>query len=358
MIFLDNKQVKIHETALYQQKKKEFESFIAGKEYVQFSSTEPKRINVTGLAEPDKKYTIPVEVVLSSEDGYESNTWLYAVSAPKRKQNGDYDFDKGAMIVDHDFVVRTTEKDKIFFLIYVSTALRNGRFKVVDEDKEARDRVAKIGKTVNVDFFLTSEMSPISEKTIRRIAQAFGVGDVDKKTKDKVVLELRSIITTATINNEPTRNEDAFLEALNKDEETNNRAIVQEAFDMNRIGYNETGRYFHYKTSEGIESRIIMRVDPMISEDNIKRTNALVNYFTSSPDRLKELYINTNYETEDLNIYDFRYASVKAFASKHGCDARGSKDELFERVQKFYDDNKTTIKFDVSFLERETVKAE
>ena len=84
----------------------------------------------------------------------------------------------------------------------------------------------------------------------------------------------------------------------------------------------------------------------------------VVNYFTSSPDRLKELYINTNYETEDLNIYDFRCASVKAFASKHGCDARGSKDELFERVQKFYDDNKTTIKFDVSFLGRGTVKAE
>ncbi|MHB8871066.1 MAG: hypothetical protein ACYC5G_01240 [Candidatus Doudnabacteria bacterium] len=351
MLFKNHKKVVLEDEPLYQAVKSELNSFLKGKKYVTFTASDKVIINATGAPEPERTYTIPVEVICPNKEGDDNDTWIYCKTAPKTIQNGEKEYDRLPMIVGRDIVVQTTEKDKIFFLMYLSPAVKNGRFILVDEEKEARESVAKLARATRIDFMLTGgEYSPVDETTIRRVAKAFGVGNVDGKQFEKVVIELRGIIAVAEANHDKQRNNDAFLQAINVDEAVNTRAILQEAIDEGRVIYEEEKGVYSYAGEDGVAVKKIMNVDPLIQGDKIKRMNALANLFITNADKRKELINLQNYTVEDVDFYKYSYGSLKQFAAKNGISGQGKADELIPRIIEQYELLKETKKFDFSCL--------
>lgn len=351
MLFKNHKKVVLAEDPLYQEKEAELNKFLKGKKFVVFRATDKVIINATGSPEPERTYTIPVEVIVPNVTQDDNDTWIYCRAAPKVSQNGEKAYDKTPLIEGRDIIVQATEKDKIFFLMFLSPAIKNGRFALVDDEKEARETVAALARKTRIDFMLTGgEYSPIDESTIRRVAKAFGVGNVDGKQFEKVVIELRNIISVAETNHDKQRNNEAFLSAINVDESVNTRAILQEAIDEGRVIYEEEKGIYSYAGEDGVAVKKIMNVDPLIQGDKIKRMNALANLFITNADKRKELISLQNYTTEDVDFSTFEYQSIKQWLAKYKQGGKGTYPEVIEKAQIFYDENKEKLPLDLTCL--------
>lgn len=352
MLFKNHKKVSLEEDPLYQSVKDDMNKFLKGKKYVVFKSSDKVIINATGAPEPERMHTIPVEVLVPNTAQDDNDTWIYCKSAPKVGQNGEKEYDRLPIITGRDIIIPTTEKDKIFFLMYLSPAVKNGRFVLVDDEKDARDTVAALAKKTRIDFMLTGgEYSPVDESTIRRVAKAFGVGNVDGKQFEKVVIELRGIISVAEANHDKQRNNDAFLQAINVDEGVNTRAILQEAIDEGRVIYEDEKGIYSYAGEDGVAVKKIMNVDPLIQGDKIKRMNALANLFITNADKRKELVNLQNYTVEDIDFSRFEYQSIKKWLSKYEKGSGiGTYPEVVAKAQVFYDENKEKLPLDLTCL--------
>ena len=66
MLFKNHKKVILEEDPLYQSVKDDLNKFLKGKKHVVFRATDKVIINATGAPEPERTYTIPVEVIVSN----------------------------------------------------------------------------------------------------------------------------------------------------------------------------------------------------------------------------------------------------------------------------------------------------
>lgn len=349
MLYKNHTKVDFTKDPLYEKVKDEFESLIKNKQNIVIRNHDKVVINPTGYKEYDRSQAIPVKANVRNSDGTDFDEWRYCTNAPKIKQNGEKEYDTTPIVITREMNVSTTEKDKLFFILYLSKAASTGRIYAVNDEKEDLLRVNKLGQTARINFLLMDEMSPVNEVTIQKVAKAFGVPQVDKLQMSKVRLLLKNIIDVADSTGDTFRNSAAFVEAVNMNDSIKTRAMVQEAIDAGRITFNSAGSYFAY-CSEGEEIKKIMNVDLLISGDNIKRMNSLCDYFTSTPQKRDELVRLMNYQVEDVDFSIYEYAQLKKFLPMHGQSGKGTLPELIERATEFYNKNKDVVKIDMSVL--------
>jgi hypothetical protein len=350
MLYKNHQKVSLLEEELYKKHEAEFKSILGNKKYVSIKTTDKLRINATGAKERDRFQTVPVETTVANAEGTDVDTWIYVATAPKTEQNGQKKYDKAAIKIEREIQIPVTEKDKLFYLLFLSAAGRNGRIYVINELKEAEDKVTHLKETSRISFLIMDELSPVDEVTIKRVAKAFGVGNVDGKNIIHVKLELKNIIDSADATGDKFRDSKAFVQAINLDQSTQTRAVVQEAIDADRIKYNEVGAYFYYCNPEGEEIKKIMNVDMLSAHDKIKRINSLFSYFNADEERRLQLSRLMNYTVEDVDFSIYEYTSLKRFASIHGISGKGTGEELVARVTEFFEKNKGNMNFDMSIL--------
>lgn len=350
MLFKNHQKVKLSEEPLYLKVKEEFDDFLRGKQTIVFRTHDKVRINPSGYTEYDRTQTIPTQVTCKNADGDDNDFWVYCENPPKILQNGEKEYDGKPILVTRELTVDAKDKDKIFFLMFLSTAAKNGRIFVVNELKEADQRAQDMAKNSRIVFMLMDDLSPVQEPTMRRIAQAFGVSNVDKMTKAQVALKLKDVIEIADKTFDTFRNSDAFIRAIDMDYETQVRAQIQEALDADKIKFDEVESIWYYANEKGERIKKIMNVDLLIAGNSIKRTNELYRHFTGNPDRQAELARILKYEVEDVDFTRYQYSKLKQFAAAYGVSGAGKQDELIDRLAKFYKENKDTIKFDLSIL--------
>lgn len=352
MLYKNHQKVSLNKDPLYVAHKEEFEKLLANhkaKGYVTFTTGEKPRINKTGYKEPARTSNIPVEVTVASLDGFDNDMWIYTTRQPKIEQNGEKTYDKTPIYIETDLQVPIADAEKIFFLLYLSTAGKKGRIKLVDETKEADNKVADLSRATEITYLLTGSTSPVTETTVRRIAKAFGISGVDTKTKAQVVLALKDMIAIADLNHDNFRDSNAFLKALQEDDSVNIRAIVQEALDNGRIAFDELNICYQWKSGDEVVKKV-MNIDPLIANNPILRRNALDNYFISNVEQQRTLKKYLAYSVEDVNYNLYSYGSLKTFAANSGVSAKGTKEELVARLEEDYRLNKEIKKYDMSVL--------
>jgi hypothetical protein len=350
MLFKNHVKVEFVNDPLYEQHKNEFEQLIKGKKSIVVRTQDKIRINATGYKERDRGQTVPVTSIVRNPSGTDDDYWVYSARAPKLKQNGEKEYDKTPIVITREANVPVNEKDKLFYLLYISKAGQNGRIFALNEEKEDNIKAAKIGEGARLNFMIFDDMSPVTETTIRRIAKAFGVGNVDTLPTAKVKLLLKGIVEVADSSNDVYRCSKAFFDAINMDDATNTRAMVQEAIDSGRIQYDSVESSYFYCNSEGEKIRKVMNIDLLISGDKIKRMNSLANYFITNETKRKELSQLLNYSTDDTDFSAYTYASLKRWLSLHGESGKGSLEEIVERATNLYSEKKDEMKFDMSAL--------
>lgn len=360
MLYKNHKKVDLLQDPLYKEKKEEFEAFLKGKKNILFKTHDKITVNKTGAQEPDRTQTIPVDITCPNAEGSE-DSWIYLEKAPKVLQNGENDYDKvkTPIFVTRVLNVPTTKKDLIFFLMYLSPAGRNGRIFAFNEEVEDEKKLIALSRASNVDFFLTSEYSPLKEDHMRRIAKALGIADVDKMTKAKLILTLKAVVDKGEREEDTACNVKAFITAMEQDDITSTKSIVQEAIDLGRITYDELEGAWFFADETGARIRKIVTVDMMARSSKYKKELALHNVYLTSETKRKELLSLMGYTTDEVDFNNYQYHSLKAFAKQQcGLEAKGTKEELVERITKFVDENKTNKKFDYAclVLEKQTTE--
>lgn len=350
MLYKNHSKVDFTKDPLYLRVKEEFESLIGNKNEVVVRTHDKVRINETGYKEYDRQQAVPVTSVVRNDNGTDDDFWVYCERSPKIKQNGEKEYDTTPIVIKREKVVSIKEKDKLFYLLYLSKAGITGRIFAVNDEKEDKLKVKKLALSTRIGHLLMDEeMSPVSEITIRKIAKAFGISNVDNIPSTKVRLLLKNTIDIADSSGDAFRNSDAFVNAVNMDDSIKTRAMVQEAIDEGKIAYNNDGAYFAY-CSNGDEIKKIMNIDLLVAGDKIKRMNALCNFFVSNSQKRDELVRLMNYEVEDVDFSIYNYVSLKKFLSAHGQSGKGTGEELVERATEFYNKNKDIQHIDMSIL--------
>lgn len=358
MLFKNHQKVKLSEEPLYLKVKEEFDDFLRGKQTIVFRTHDKVRINPSGYTEYDRTQTIPTQATCKNADGDDNDFWVYCENPPKILQNGEKEYDGKPILVTRELTVDAKDKDKVFFLMFLSTAAKNGRIFVVNELKEADSRAKEIAKGAKLSFYLLDDDSPVDEPTLRRIAQAFGVSNVEKMTKSQVALKLKDIIELADITRDSFRSSDAFMRAIDLDESTNTRALVQEALDAGKIKFDEVESVWYYANEEGVRIKKIINIDLLIAGSSIKRTNELFKHFTATGDRKNELLRLLKYQVDEIEFDKVDYGVLKKWLPTVGESGKGTHDELIERATKFYIENKDKRPIDVSLLLVAGTKAE
>ena len=351
MLYKNHKKVDLLQEPIYKEKKEEFEAFLKGKKSILFKTHDEIKFNKTGVQEPDRTQTIPVDITYPNSDG-SFDSWIYLDKAPKVLQNGENDYDrvKVPIFITRVLNVPTTQKDKIFFLMYLSSAAQNGRIFAFNEEAEDEKKLIALSKSSNVDFFLTSEYSPLTEANMRRIAKSFGIEQVDKMSKAKLVLSLKAMVDKAEREGDAFCNVQAFIKAMEEEDVTSTKSMVQEAIDAGRIVFDELEGGWFYTDETGAKIRKIVTVDMLIRNNKPKRELTLHNVYLSNEQKRKELSVLMGYSVIDVDWSKYQYPSLKKFAAQYGLDAKGSADELVPRIAEFYEANKDKVKFDLSIL--------
>ena len=353
MLYKNHKKVDLLKEPLYLKKKDEFEKFLKGKDYVLFKTFDKINVNKTGHVEPDRIRVVPLEVVVPDENGSD-DTWIYLDVAPTVLQNGENDYARAKaasnIFVQRVLQVPATKKDKIFFLMYLSTAGRNGWLFPYDEDADAERKYEAIKSKANIDYLLTGEYSPLTEDNMRRIAKSFGIPNVDSLSKSKLVLALKGLVDKAETEGDTSCNVAAFIAAMENDGITVTKSKVQEAIDSGRIVYDELEGTWFYTDESGAKVKKIVTVDLLVRESKAKRYNTLHTVFLANEKARKELDVILGYVTIEVDFHRYTYSSLKKFAAQLGIDATGKGDELLERVSEFYEANKNSQKIDLTCL--------
>lgn len=350
MLFKNHQKVELKEEPLYKKHEKEFEAFLFKKDNIVFRTHDTIKFNPSGYKEQDRTQTIPTHVLTRNASGDDNDYWVYCAKAPKILQNGEKEYDHTPIKITRESTVSTKEKDKIFFLMYLSSAAASGRIFVVNEEEEAEKQVVTLGQKAEIDFLLFNDRSPVSEVILRRVAKAFGVSNEESMTKAKVALKLKDIVETADILRDEFRNSYAFLKAIDEDPSVGLRGQIQEAIDAERIKFEVNENSWYYTDEDGNKIKKIMTVDVATGQSNTKRTNELIKLFVSNEDRQKELARLLNYQVDDLDFSKYEYQSLKTFAAKHGVSGKGTQLELVERLTNYFNENKNNQHFDISVL--------
>ena len=353
MLYKNHKKVDLLKEPLYLKKKDEFEKFLKGRDYVLFKTFDKINVNKTGHVEPDRIRVVPLEVVVPDENGSD-DTWIYLDVAPTVLQNGENDYARAKaasnIFVQRVLQVPATKKDKIFFLMYLSTAGRNGWLFPYDEDADAERKYEAIKSKANIDYLLTGEYSPLTEDNMRRIAKSFGIPNVDSLSKSKLVLALKGLVDKAETEGDMSCNVAAFTAAMENDGVTVTKSKVQEAIDSGRIVYDELEGTWFYTDESGAKVKKIVTVDLLVRESKAKRYNTLHTVFLANEKARKELDVILGYVTIEVDFHRYTYSSLKKFAALNNINATGKADELLERVSEFYEANKNSQKIDLTCL--------
>ena len=353
MLYKNHEKVTLVKEDIYQANKDEFDSLIKGKKTVTFRTQDPIRVNKTGYTEYDRIQTVPTEVVTPSPNGYDEDTWNYCQHAPRIKQNGEKEYDRKPILIKRVVTVPTSEKDKIFFLLYISKAGLNGRISIVDEAKDADKKVLDLARKSELDYLLTGSMSPLTPKDKRRIAKSFGISDTDNKSDSQVILAIKSMVDLAEKNHDSDKNTNAFLKAIQEDEITSTKAIIQEAIDKKKVIFDEIQSSYSYADTSGKPIKKIVDIDLVFRDSTIKRLNALYTYFKSDKEKERELLRLLGYaDVDNIDFSKYLFMGLKKFAAAHDVKLKNThkEEEIVEILTEWFENNKNKRPIDLSIL--------
>lgn len=203
--------------------------------------------------------SVPSISTIHNEEFKESQTWQYVPSANSiRNDNGML-----SVVNPRPFVIGTTyslnkvnDVDIIFFLLYISEALKNKHVFELDKDKLNKEKAKKSEIAAEAQYILYHSLSPISpestgaENAIRQIAMSFGVSGV----KDKDLSEVRNDLWDIVIKNDKLgAKKDFGLEGLiksaDKIKNSSKRAYILTAIEHGMIYYEDFKWYLRIKGS-------------------------------------------------------------------------------------------------------------
>lgn len=351
MLYKNHKKVDLLQEPIYKEKKEEFEAFLKGKKSILFKTHDEIKFNKTGVQEPDRTQTIPVDITYPNSDG-SFDSWIYLDKAPKVLQNGENDYDrvKVPIFITRVLNVPTTQKDKIFFLMYLSSAAQNGRIFAFNEEAEDEKKLIALSRQSNVDYLLTGEFSPLTKENMRRIAKAFGIENVDKLSDTKLVLILKNTVDKAEREGDTSMNVEAFKAAMGNEEITAIKAMVQQAIDVKRIEYFDLDGTWYYCDETGAKVKKIVSVDMMVRGNKSKREHTLHNVFISDAIKREDLACVLGYSTKEINFSACNYGSLKKWCAANQLSGAGTQEELVERATKYYLENYKLKPIDTTLL--------
>lgn len=260
-------------------------------DYVVFTSSRIASYEVDdhGRKRKIKRYkAVPPSSTILNEKFSESQTWNYVASANSvRNENGmlsiinQYPFAIGSRYNLH----KKNDIEIIFFLLYISEAVKNKHIFLVDKHKDNIEKAEKSKVAAEAQYLLYHETSPIAPETVgsedplRQIAMSFGVLGV----ADKHLSEVRNNLWDKIMEKENGRDKgvfgfEGFIKAVSKVKDSAKRAVILTAVEMGFLYYEDLKWHLQIK---GVETRELCNVPP---NDEGEKKEHLIAYVLKNPE--------------------------------------------------------------------------
>lgn len=203
--------------------------------------------------------SVPSTSTIYNDKFMESQTWQYVPSANSiRNDNGML-----SVVNPRPFVIgnsmnyhKVDDIDIIFFLLYISEALKHKHIFEYDKDRDNKQRAEKSEIAAEAQYLIFHRLSPASpentgsEDALRQIAMSFGIVGV----KDMDLPEIRNKLWDEVMKNDRLNKKDfgfdGLIKAVNKVKDSAKRAIVQTAIELGFLYYSEYKWYLDIKGSK------------------------------------------------------------------------------------------------------------
>lgn len=226
--------------------------------------------------------SIPTFSTIDNTELKENQTWIYVPSANSiRNENGLVRVlnPKPFMISESTNYDSEKDADIIFFLMYISEALRSKRIFLIDHEAEYIAKAEERGLAAEAQYLIFNSQSPINEETLgtdevyRQLAIAYGVSGSRAlhiaELKDKLWNNLVSLNKTRS--NAKLSYKQFINDCYNS---TNNemRSTILIAIERGIIYYEKNGWYIKIR---GQYDELVVRVAP---NEEINKKDILINY--------------------------------------------------------------------------------
>jgi hypothetical protein len=273
-----------------------------------FKSSKPILFNTTGGVEPPALEMIPLDYTIVTEEGEEH--WRVAKRPPRKDSNGNLKWDaesrrrilKRAWILD-----KNKDHELIFFLMNVSSFVKNGKIYYYDKQLEAqKDLQQEVGE-LDVRFMILSEKSPISfsstgnEDTLRMLSASWGIAnahDREELSLEEIKLKLWSAVQSSQKDYQGTkRGFNEFMKEVESTKLSEVRANTQRAIDEGIVLYDDQNFAWRFATS----NTLLMQVPASVASDPRK---ALMEFLVMNHKaaQVVKMALENPYNADDVEV--------------------------------------------------------
>ena len=297
------------------------------------------KFNPTGLAEPPRNEWIPFRATVSGEGG-DTETWIYSPVLPLKKKD-EYVFPERGRMFRHGRkwkLDKNKDSELIFFMMEVCPFVKKGRIVMEDKEGEARKEIEKAIGSDDVKFHVYSKYSPLSpeqtgsEDTLRLLASAWGIANVEDMGINEIRLALVEAVETSQGNYNVTKR--GYNEFLTETKVTNLlvlRANIQRAIDKGIIVFDEDNMSWKFKSS-GYTLMNVPHRDSVYKEmalyNHLRVRQELLERFNAEVDGVSyEMPIEDSLAQIPEDLESLHYHDLQRLAGRHGLKALGAKKE-------------------------------
>jgi mRNA-degrading endonuclease HigB of HigAB toxin-antitoxin module len=213
--------------------------------------------------------TIPSFSTIDNTDLSETQTWIYVPSANAiRNENGIIRIlnQKPFMISEAQMYSAERDAEIIFFLIYISEAVKNGKVHLIDTDAENIKKASEAAVASEAQYLIFSPQSPINEDTLgsdevyRQLGTAYGVMNASTIH----IAELKNTLWNNLVEFNKTRrhaklNYEQFIKDCYNNTDTEMKSSVLLAIERDVIFFRDSAWWIKIR---GEYEELIVRVAP------------------------------------------------------------------------------------------------
>lgn len=212
----------------------------------------------------------------TSDDG----TWIFA-ERKVTNRSGNLDYGPRHRLFRYQTMLRENEIELLWFLIHKSSAFNRKLF-IEDLEAKAKSVVEEMSVDADLKYLIMGKTSPISKDidTIKKVAEIFGLRDIEKKGESQLKVELYDTILAGEKRNDPNINYKRFEQLTNSDFRRKAAYLAKRAINDKIVVYkdgawfyNDNGtadeRLVELKRNE-IEMRDHVFVDKVVNDANVR----------------------------------------------------------------------------------------
>lgn len=235
-----------------------------------------------------------------------SKSWRYSLYPIMKDKDGyaKYEGDHGEFLNTLNLFFKEEDLEKLWFLLTKSTIVTKRKIYIVyDPEKDYEKNVETYNNKSGVEYFIMSELSPLTESKLRVIGKYFGLVKVDDMSMPKLQSTLFDVVESLERSRQ--NGYEKFMRATKLDKFVTFKAKLQDAIETNIIGWLPRNTSWNWLNSEGKPMTVICQ---LTANDERRKLDILMDFILGSEELTDRL--SRELGEEEINPIEFDFIKL------------------------------------------------